>query len=169
MSRRLYFVVPTVAIAQQIEKELLLARIDSGRMHFMASEGTDLHDLPEATLAQKSDVVHGLEVGLVAGGGAGVFAGFGAMFFLGVSSSTAAIMGMLAIFGALFGAWISALIGTSVPNSRLETFQKDLQEGHVLMMLDVPKERVHEVTDMVRMHHPDTDFSGVEPTIPAFP
>lgn len=169
MSRRLYFIVPTVSIAQQIEKELLLARIDSGRMHFMAQEGTDLGDLPEATLAQKSDVVHGLEVGLVAGGGAGFVAGFGAMMFMGVSSTAAAIMGMLAMFGAIFGAWISALIGTSIPNTRLKGFQKDLKEGHVLMMLDVPRERVHEVTDMVHLHHPDTDFNGVEPTIPAFP
>jgi len=169
MSRRLYFVVPTVDIAQQIEKELLLARVDSRRMHFMAKEGADLGDLPEATLAQKSDVVHGLEVGVVAGGGAGFVAGLGAMLFMGISAGGAAIMGMLAMFGAVFGAWMSAMIGTSVPNTRLKGFQKDLSEGHVLMMLDVPKERVHEVTDLVRLHHPDTDFSGVEPTIPAFP
>ncbi len=169
MSRRLYFVVPDVAIAQQIEKELLLARIDSRRMHFMAKDGTDMGDLPQATLAQKSDVVHGLEVGVVAGGGAGFVAGLGAMMFMGVSTSAAAIVGVLAMFGAVFGAWVSAMIGTSIPNTRLKAFQKDLKEGHVLMMLDVPKERVHEVTDMVRLHHPDTDFSGVEPTIPAFP
>lgn len=169
MSLRLYFVVPNVTTAQEIEKELLLKRIDSSRMHFLGKEGLDLKGLPECTFLQKSDVVHGMESGIIAGGSAGFIAGLIAMFVVGVSSSTAAVVGLVAMFGSVFGAWISALIGTNIPNSRLKKFEKDLEQGHVLFMVDVPRDRVSEVKSAVKKHHPDTNYNGTEPSIPAFP
>lgn len=45
MNRRLYFVLPDVEIAQAVEKDMLLARIEDGRMHFLGKRGTDLKDL----------------------------------------------------------------------------------------------------------------------------
>jgi len=169
MSFRLYFIIPTVKTAQEIEKELLLSRIDSSRMHFLAKENTDLKGLPECNFLQKSDIVHGMEMGVIAGGIAGALAGVAAMLFLNISSSMAGIVGLIAMFGAVFGAWISGMIGTNIPNTRLKKFKADLDEGHVLLMLDVPRERITEVKDVVKKHHPDTDFSGTEPNIPAFP
>ena len=37
------------------------------------------------------------------------------------------------------------------------------------MLVDVPKEKVANVTQMIKKHHPEADMHGVEPTIPAFP
>jgi hypothetical protein len=36
-------------------------------------------------------------------------------------------------------------------------------------MVDVPRERVDEITALVKQKHPDADVKGTEPTIPAFP
>jgi hypothetical protein len=37
------------------------------------------------------------------------------------------------------------------------------------MLVDVPKERVENIEEMVKQHHPEADIEGTEPTIPAFP
>ena len=76
MNRRLYFVLPDVDTAQQVERDLLLARIEDRRMHFLGKRGTDLKDLPEASFGQKTDLFHGMRVGLVAGGATGTCVGF---------------------------------------------------------------------------------------------
>jgi len=169
MSLRLYFLLPDVSTAEQVEKELLLARIESRRMHFMAKKGVSLNDLPAANLAQTSDVVHGVETGIVTGGIAGIVVGFAGMAFLGLTAANSAMIAVIAVLGAGFGAWVSGLIAVSVPNSRLEKFTEQMDHGDVLLMLDISRERKNEVTEMVKKYHPDSDFGGVEPSIPAFP
>jgi hypothetical protein len=37
------------------------------------------------------------------------------------------------------------------------------------MLVDVPKDRVETIQESIRKHHPEVDFEGTEPTIPAFP
>ncbi|MGZ8265408.1 MAG: DUF1269 domain-containing protein, partial [Burkholderiales bacterium] len=76
---------------------------------------------------------------------------------------------IIAVGGALFGAWASSLVASSVPNSRLKPFQADIDSGKVLMMVDVPMRRVQEICDLVTSRHPEAASRGFEPTIPAFP
>jgi len=75
----------------------------------------------------------------------------------------------MALAGALVGAWSSSLVAVSVPNAQLKKFERALEQGQILLMVDVPRERVDEITDGIRRHHPEADAEGVEPTIPAFP
>ena len=74
MLRRIYFLVPTVTAAKAIVDELLLARIEERHLHVVASEGTPMEDLPEAKLAQSTDLVPALQRGVSAGGLAGLLA-----------------------------------------------------------------------------------------------
>jgi len=67
MRRRLYFLLPSVQSAKVVHNELLLAKIDERHQHVIAREGIDLEDLPEAGIRQKSDIVHGLQLGVVIG------------------------------------------------------------------------------------------------------
>jgi hypothetical protein len=55
----------------------------------------------------------------------------------------------MALLGATFGSWAASLIAVSVPNRQLKPFEKDLREGRLLLMVDVPNERVDEVTQLV--------------------
>jgi hypothetical protein len=43
------------------------------------------------------------------------------------------------------------------------------EKGKVLMIVDIPKDQVAEVSRKVKQHHPEADMRGLEPTIPAFP
>jgi hypothetical protein len=167
--RRLYFLLPDVEHAKIVVNELLLARIGERHIHAVAKEGMELEDIPEATLMQKSDFVPALERGVTIGGATGLFAGL-----LALSLPTGLILGggallTMALAGAGIGAWMSSMIGTDVPNSRLHAFEEAIAEGEVLMIVDVPKARIDEITELVKQHHPEAEIGGAEPTVPAFP
>jgi hypothetical protein len=73
------------------------------------------------------------------------------------------------VVGALFGAWTATMIGISTPNTALKRFEAAIGEGRVLLMVDVPKDRVEEIQDLVHRSHPEASDHGLEPTMPAFP
>jgi hypothetical protein len=170
MRRRLYFMVPDVASARRIRDELLLARIGDERLHVMAKDGIPLAGLHEASILQKSDFVHGAETGLAVGGGIGIVAGLVAVFFppAGMDLQLVTIL-LTALIGAAFGAWVSSMVASSIPNSRLRAFESAIAAGRILMMVDVPAGRVDEIRKLVAAHYPETQGASIEPTIPAFP
>lgn len=170
MKKRLYFMLPDVQSAREVLDELLLARIEERHIHFLARRDTLPPDLPEASYLQKSDLVHGAEVGLVVGGGIGAAAGLIAVLVPpdGISLQLVTVL-VCAMLGALFGVWVSGMIGSQVPNSRLKAFQSDIERGKVLMMVDVPFGKIAMVRERVMRKHPEAVSGGMEPTIPAFP
>lgn len=170
MKQRLYFILPDPDSARQVVNDLLLARIEERHIHFMAKEGTSMRGLHEASILQKTDIAHGAEVGLVLGGIAGILAGLIAILFppSGVSLELVTIL-ITALIGAAFGAWASSMVASAIPNSRLRMFENDIAEGHVLMMVDVPRSRAEEIRELIHSRHPEATPRGMESTIPAFP
>lgn len=170
MRRRLYFLLPDFDSAVRISNDLLLARVEDRHMHFLARRGTPLGDLHEASFLQKSDVVHGAELGFVLGGIGGFLLGT-YMYFTPPEGTQLEFVTLLAstIIGALFGAWASSLVALSVPNSRLKAFERDIEGGKVLLIADIPARRVEEIQRLVHGRHPEAADYGLEPTVPAFP
>jgi hypothetical protein len=168
--RRLYFLVPHVDSAKQIVDELLLARVEERHIHVIAKEETPMENLPEATLAQKSDVVPAFERGLAVGGATGILAGVVAVTFppAGLILGGGAVLA-IALAGAGFGAVLSTMIGVSVPNSRLKKFEEAVEAGELLLLIDVPKEKVAKIEELIKGHHPEAEIEGTEPTVPPFP
>ncbi|MGB5474910.1 MAG: DUF1269 domain-containing protein [Gammaproteobacteria bacterium] len=170
--RRLYFLIPTIDSAKLIVDELLLARIDERHIHIAAADHHALIEahLPEAGLLQESDFVPSVERGLAVGGATGIMAGIAAVAIpgLGLALGGGAILG-IGLAGAGLGAWMSSMIGISAPSSRLKEFEAAIKKGELLMMVDVPKSRVEDITDLVKSHHPEAHIEGTEPVIPAFP
>ena len=170
MRRRLYFMLPDVASARAMLDELLLARIEIGHMRFLARDGTLPADMPDANILHKTDVVHGAQLGVIIGGVVGLAAGvFLTLFPLdGYTVRTAAIL-LVALGGALFGGWASGMNAAAVPNSRLRQFASRIEQGQVLLIVDVPVRRVDEIEDMIAKRHPEISFGGIEPPMLAFP
>jgi hypothetical protein len=61
------------------------------------------------------------------------------------------------------------MMGLQLPNSRLKSFYRDVEEGKVLLMLDVPSGRYQEVREVIARTHPEAIDGGNEPAVPAFP
>lgn len=168
--RRIYFLIPDLETAYKVTDELLLARVDERHIHVIAREGTELGDLPKASLLQTSDVIPAVERGLAVGGVTGILAGVAAVSFppAGLVLGGGAILAT-ALAGSGIGAWLSSMIGVDVMNSQIKQFEEAINKGEILFLVDVAKERVEEIESMVKMHHPDADVEGTEPHIPAFP
>ncbi len=170
MRRRLYFVLPDLACAIRTANDLLLARIEDRHMHFAGPDGMQLGRLHAANLAQTSDLGHSVQVGAAIGLAGGALLGT----YLLVAQPAGLDVGigvfiLCTLFGGMFGSWASSLIGLSVPNKKLAPYQRDLAAGHILLMVDVPVERVEEIHTLVRGEHPEVVDRGEDPAIPAFP
>lgn len=170
MKRRLYILVPTLSEAQSTFRDMLLARIPDYNIRVLARRGTDIGDLPEATILQKSDMIHGAELGLFLGGLVGLLLGIYLLYFPpeGLPTGLGVIL-VLGIFGAVFGAWAASFVASSIPNSQLAKFQKAIDQGNFLMMVDVPRDKLEEISKIIEQRHPVAVNRGIEPTIPAFP
>lgn len=170
MRRRLYFVLPNVNLAETIERELLLAKIDDPHIHFLAKDGMNMGRLHIANLLQRSDLLHGIGIGLVAGGITGALAGIALSFYpeLGSKIGMGGIL-VMAVLCAMIGSWVSGMIAISIPNSRLKRFQPAIDRGEILLMVDVPVRRVREIRELIMGHHPEAQAKGQEAQIPAFP
>jgi len=170
MRRRLYWLLPDVDSARRAADDLLLARVEDRHMHFLARPGTDLGSLHEASVLQKSDIRHAAIVGSLLGAFIGAVAGwvltafpierldFGAGGFV-----------LITLFGALFGFVASTMVGSSVPNTHLKQFTGDIEQGRILMMVDVPLHEVDRIQAYLVERHPEAAWRGVDPAVPAFP
>ena len=166
MRLRMYVTLPDVASARKLADDLLLARIEDRHMHFLARRGTDLGELHQATYLQKTDAVNAAFRGLGIGGAMGVVIGIVIVYTMRVEL-VAVLIG--AIVGAGLGAWVSSMVGLQVGNSSLKDFEKDIQDGKILLMLDIPAARYEEIRRVIARTHPEASDRGNEPTVPAFP
>jgi len=170
MRRRLYYMLPDLPSARSMLDELLLARIEERHIRFQAREGTLPDDMPGCSFMVKTDLIHGAQVGTLIGGIVGFVVGIIVVLMPpeGLSMRTATIL-LMALGGALFGAWASGMNGCAIPNKKLEQFSERIARGQVLMIVDVPVRRVREIEAMIAERHPDFNFGGEEPPMVAFP
>lgn len=168
--RRIYFLVPNIAVTHKIVDELLLAKVEEKHIHVIAKRGTLLEDLPEANLLQKSDFIPAVEQGLALGGATGMLAGLVAIAL--PPASTVIAGGILlgsGLAGAGIGAWVSGMVGMSVGNRRTKEFEEAIEAGEFLVLADVPADRVNAIEAVVRKHIPEIEVEQTEPRVPAFP
>lgn len=161
MLRRLYFLLPDVESARRTADDLLLARVEDRHMRFLARRGTDLGELHEAGYFDKTDLVHGASVGLVLGAAVGMIAGALIVAYPpeGMHPQFVAVLiGLLG--GGLLGAWAASMAAAAVPNSRLKQFDAEIGRGKILLMIDVPRRRVSEITGVVLARHPEATPRG---------
>ena len=138
-------------------------------MHFLAKRGTDLKGLPEASVTQKTDLMHGMGIGLITGAAAGASLGVWLVYHPVVTGLGLGMVLLGGLGGALFGVWAASMIAVSTPNSHLQNFERTLEQGHILLMLDLAPKRIDEIRRMILSRHATAEDHGVEPTIPAFP
>lgn len=171
MYRRIYWLLPDLESARRTMDDLLLARIDARRIHFVAREGSSMAGLHAATVLQTSDVVRSAEMGLIVGAGVGALLGvLVAVFYPIVGDDPQwGLAAGLAIAGALFGVWTATMIGVSTPSKRLARFAPQIEQGQILLMVDVFNWDVEEIEARLRALHPEAHLEGAEPDIPAFP
>ena len=170
MRRRIYWLLPDLASAKRTMDDLLLARIAERHIHFVAREDADMTGLHAANVLQTSDVVRAAQMGSLIGGVMGAAAGVLAALTLPFGQEQPHVLvAALGVLGAGFGAWSASMIGVSTPSRRLRRFESAIDEGRILLMVDVPRSQVEEIEARLEALHPEANLEGEEPNIPAFP
>lgn len=168
--RRIYFLVPEIATTKKIVDDLLLARIEERHIHVIAKRGTPLEDLPEANLLQKTDFIPAVQQGVALGGATGLLAGLVAVALPPASTVIAGgVLLATTLAGASIGSWVGGMIGMTLGNRRIKEFEDKIEAGELLVLADVPKDKVDEIEDRIRLHLPQVEVMQTEPRIPAFP
>ena len=163
--RRIYFLVPDIETTHKIVDELRSEGIEDRHMHVLAKRDTPLTDLPEASEFQKTDFIPALERGAALGASTGLIAGLVGLRFAGFAIAGGPILGVL-VFGATIGAMMSGLSGLQVGNSKVKQYEEAIEKGEVLVMVDLPKERIDDISKVIVKHHPNAEFEGIEPVLP---
>jgi hypothetical protein len=163
--QRIYFLVPDKRLTQNIVTEVEAAGIAERHIHVIAAENVELEDLPEASLLQKSDFLSALERGLPVGAATGLLTGLVTLVIPGgVALSGGALLACMAA-GAGIGSWMGSMVALDIPISRHREFQEAVDSGSFLMLLDVPKDRVQDIEDLILRHHAEAELGRVEPSV----
>jgi len=163
--RRIYFLAPDIQTTHKIVDELRREGIEDRHIHILAKRDTPLEDLPEASVLQKTDFIPALERGIVLGGSAGLLAGLAGLSYAGFVIAGGPILGII-IAGATIGSLMGGLAGMNSGNSRLHQFEAAIEKGELLLLLDIPLDRIGEITEKIEKHHPTAEFEGIEPILP---
>ena len=141
---RLYLLVPDANAARRLTDELRQAGLDEHHIHLVAKDHhlLEREHLPEAGLWQRSEFVPAFEKGLAAGGVTGLLAGIAAVTFppAGLILGGGAVLGTT-LFGAGLGAWLAGTLGISQGDDRIRQLEQSVEQGQLLMLIDVPEDR----------------------------
>lgn len=163
--RRIYFLSPNLEVTHKIVDELRTLNIEDWHIHVLAKRDTPLENLPEANELQKTDFIAAVERGAALGASTGLLAGLVGLRFAGFAIAGAPILGVL-FFGGTVGAIMSGLIGLRVGNSKVKKYEEAIENGEILVMVDIAKVRIDEVSKIITKHHSSAKFEGIEPLLP---
>jgi len=155
--KRLFFLVPDLKETSNIAHELEEIGVNNHNIHICGGLPEDLEDehLHRANLLQTTHLGKALKRGPLIG--LGFFALIVALFLIVLPANvTITAFGYIAmlIFGVVIGVWTSGLIGIGVKNDVVEKYEKYVEDGHYIMMIDIPPEREKELKRIVFDHHP---------------
>jgi hypothetical protein len=165
MLRRLFFLFPDEPHAQRVVNKLVSLDIPKRRIHAIA-RGVELRTLPQATQRQKNDTAFYLEW-LLWKANLVVFAlALITLVIALVAGEFVWAMISLAIMAVTFIAGEQFVV--HVPDVHLTEFSDALSHGEILLMIDVPVNRVTEIEDFVHHKYPEAAVGGVSWSMDAF-
>lgn len=160
MKQRLKFLVPSLESCRAICAEVEGTGVSDATTRVIASQRYDISDFRQATLLQRSDLAWGIEWGLAIGGLAGLGGSLLAHYFPPAELHIGwGAMALTTAIGAGAGALISGMVAKEVPNHEFEAFQSQIDQGDILMLIDVPTRKVREVVAMILNHHPEAHIA----------
>jgi len=165
MLRRLFFLFPDEKHAQRVVYELINRNIPQHRMHAI-THGVKLRTLPEATERQKRDTAFRVEWFLW---NMNLLIFTFALIALIATLASGEILWSAVAFSIMLATFIAGeRFVVYVPDVHLTEFTDALSHGEILLMVDVPRNRVAEIEHFVHHQHPEAFVGGVSWSIDAF-
>ena len=162
--RRLNFLIPDTELTRTVVTELQQFGVPRSNLHVIAAITRNLRGLPTATIWQKTELARGLVIGVLMGGLAGLLGGLLVVAFppggVPLGAEALAIGGGA---GAAVGAAMLGLMKGNEHNRDIDEYKKEIENGEILLMVDVPRAEVDSTIDNILQHHPDALIKISEP------
>lgn len=166
MKRRLYFLFPDADAARRAVADLGTNGVATRQIHAIARDGVDLGGLPPASAAQRRDTLCRIERGLW-NCNLAVFALAAALLVAGLAlDNTLAWMLALVVMLLTFGG--GTLFALRLPSVHLDEFRAALAHGEILLMVDVSRDCVESIEELMLRVHPEAVPGGSSWTPNAF-
>ena len=158
MLHRIYMLFPRRSQAVAVVDELMVMGIAYRNMHTIAGDGIDIRGLPPATVRQRNDYVQVVENVFWRINLAAFLVAFIVLMAASMASSptvaavSLAVMLLTFILGYYFASYL--------PHAHLLECENAIKHGEILLLVDVPKWRVHAVERLIKQKHPEMDVCG---------
>ncbi len=161
--KRLYFLIPDAGTARRIVHELLDSGVAPDGIHLLARHTLHIDELPHGAVSASASLLHAVERGAEAGGTVGAVAGLTAVALPGGLVLAGGAIVLLALAGAGVGALTAGLLGRRTHDPEVARLEEGLARNEVLMLVDAEPERMPNLEELVRGHHPDVRIAAVRP------
>jgi len=167
--KRLCLLSPDREHALAVVKDLKSDGIQDKHIYVIARSSENLADLPDGG-PEDNDFLPAYERGLAFGGIAGLFLGLASISFppAGIVIGGGGVL-LASVMGASVGGLMAGMAGAAFPNSRLKVFEDEINDGKILIMVDVPQDQIDRIEQLIRQHDPDVEIEGLEPPPPVLP
>jgi hypothetical protein len=159
MRLKLEYLLPDIDAANQAADKMLLARVDERYIHFLAKTGTDLGLLKPANTTERTNLLSDSGRGVLIGAFIGMLAGWYVLVFPPwmtespmwyTHSHWTMVLAITIIAGAAAAAIGAGLIGVNLFNSDLDRYKDKIDQGEILMIVNVPFYKVNKVRHIMQ-------------------
>lgn len=135
MTERHVFSTPDISTASQVMAAARAGGIEDDNILLVARSDIELEHIPDQRKEADTDMLPAAARGAGYGAGAGLLAGLAVVAIppLGITLAGAAAA---TLAGAAMGGWISALMGSSMPDPVRQQFEERIEAGQILVILD---------------------------------
>lgn len=135
--KRLIYAFESAESARAHISRLRRHGVGDDHLALVARADIAMEKIPTHLADASMDVLPALARGAAFGGLAGLIAGFTAMAvpLLGIAIDGPGLVAFV-VLGALIGTWSAGIVGASVPSKVQRRFQKEIEEGYILLVVD---------------------------------
>jgi len=150
-----YYIADNLDELEQVEQELEFVGIKDSQIHVLSESAADVenHHLHTVNSVLQRDVIHSGEIGAMVGAVGALFV-LALAYFMGWTTSAAGwlpfVFFALIIFG--FCTWEGGFIGIQRKNINYAPFEKALQEGKHVLLIDSNKKQQLAVQKVIDTH-----------------
>ncbi|EGW54571.1 hypothetical protein [Candidatus Endoriftia persephone] len=165
MLRRVYLLFPGRKFAERAVVDLTGMGVARRHIHTIARQDVDIEGLPEASVRQRSDFAARLEqwfwdLNLLL-----FFAALLVLVAAAFSGSVGVTLAALLVMGLTYLAGRHFV--RHLPHAHLDECRTAIRHGEILLLVDLPRERVAAVERSMRKRHPEVEVGGVGWTLDA--
>jgi hypothetical protein len=157
---KLYFLLPDERTATDVVTDLKAEGVSTAAISVLARDPATRQSLPVADISETSDFKPAIAQGAVLGGGTGLIAGLAMAVVPGGFIAGGVVLVEMALAGGAFGAWVSGMVGASVPNREIAEFESAVKKGAFLMMVETADDERPAIKQIVLGRHPQVVFGG---------